>query len=170
VSESEASTGWPRRIIVGSSPRRTALRAAVLAVCTFLVFRFVFLPVRISGESMEPTYANGSFNLVSLLRFRFRQPRRGDVVAIRMAGRHVMLFKRVLALPGERVAFRKGVLVIDGREVEESYVKRPCDWEMKEVVVGPNELYVAGDNRAMPIETHAHGRADRNRVIGGPVF
>ncbi len=163
-------TGRLRRILVGSSPRRTAIRAAVLATCTFVVFKFVFLPVRLRGASMEPTYADGSVNLVSVLRYRLRPPRRGDVVAIRMAGRRVMLFKRVVAVPGQRVAFRGGTLVVDGKEVEEQYITRPCDWNMQEVMVGPDELYVVGDNRSMPIDLHAHGRVSRDRIVGGPLF
>ena len=159
-----------RRILIGSSPKRTAVRAVVLAAFTLIVFRFVFLPVRLRGTSMEPTYADGSVNLVSLLRYRLRFPRKGDVVAIRMAGTQVMLFKRVVALPGQKVAFRAGRLVVDGKEVQEQYIVRPCDWDREEVEVGPDEFYVVGDNRSMPVDLHSHGRVRRNRIVGGPVF
>lgn len=87
-----------------------------------------------------------------------------------MAGKHVMLLKRVVALPGQRVAFRKGVLIVDDKEVFEDYVEYNCDWKMPEAGVGPNELYVVGDNRSMAVRSHYHGRVDRKRIIGGPVF
>ncbi len=119
---------------------------------------------------MEPTYADHSFTMANALRYRFRHPRRGDVVVIRMAGTHVMLLKRVLGLPGERVSFRGGALLIDSIVVAEPYLSDAGDWNMEEVVVGPDEYFVAGDNRAVPIESHVLGRVDRARIAGGALW
>jgi signal peptidase I len=160
----------PLTVAIGRSPKRTLLRAAVLAAVCFIVFTFVLLPVRLRGTSMEPTYTDGVLNFVNALRYRLRTPRRGDIVAIRMAGRHVMLFKRIVGLPGERVAFRDGALLIDGREVDEPYVHHRAAWDMEEVTVGPNEYFVVGDNRRGSIEAHALGRVQRGRIVGGPLF
>lgn len=161
---------WAKRILFGKSLRRTLVRAAILATSSFILFRFLFLPVRIIGISMEPTYRDGSINFVNTLRYRFRAPRRGDVVAIRMAGRHVMLLKRIIGLPGERLAFHNGTLTVNGKVIPEPYVKNIGDWNLAEVTIGLNEFFVAGDNRLMPIEAHAHGRVERGRIIGGPLF
>ena len=98
-------SGWLKLIIVGKSPRRTFLRAAILGVVCLLVFRFVLLPARVMSDSMEPSYRRGSIRFVNLLVYRFRTPRRGEVVAIKMAGRSVLLLKRITGLPGERIAF-----------------------------------------------------------------
>ena len=161
---------WVKRILFGKSLRRTLVRAAVLATSSFILFKFLLLPVRIDGASMEPRYRNGSVNLVNTLRYRFREPRRGDVVAIRMAGRQVMYLKRIIGLPGERLAFHNGILMVNGKVTPEPYVKNSCDWNRAEVTIGLNEFFVAGDNRLMPIKAHAHGRVEHSRIVGGPLF
>ena len=76
----------------------------------------------------------------------------------------------MVALSGERLAFREGALVIDGEEIIEPYVARPCAWSMPEVVVNVGECYVVGDNRTMAREDHLQGRVHFERIVGGPVF
>ncbi len=161
---------WLIRISIGRSPKRTLIRAAILAAIAFIVCRFFLLPVQLCGNSMEPTYRNGSFNFVNTFAFRFRTPARGDIVAIRMAGRHILLFKRVIGLPGERVAFLKGVLQINGNDIAEPYIQRNGTWKMAEVTIAENEYFVADDNRATPIRTHALGRIQKHKILGGPLF
>ena len=74
--------------------------------------------------------------------------------------------KRIVGLPGEAVAFHKGRLFINGKPLDESYVKLPCEWEHEPEQVGSDQYYVVGDNREMPWEDHTHGRASRNRIMG----
>ncbi len=161
---------WLLFILVGRSPKRTLIRTVIVAVIAFIVFRFFLLPVRLRGISMEPTYRNKSFNFVNAMAYRFRNPERGDVVAIRMAGRHVLLFKRIIGLPGEQIGFRNGVLLVNGNEVPEPYVKFQGAWNMEPVTVKAHEYFVAGDNRNMPIQTHAMGRVKKHKILGGPLF
>ena len=161
---------WIRRIIFGSSLRRTLIRAGVLAVAAFVVFKFLLLPVRISGISMEPTYKNGSINFINTLRYWRHTPDRGDVISIRMAGRRVMLFKRIIGLPGERLSFANGTLLINGKSIPEPYLKENCSWNMPEVIIGPNEFFVAGDNRGISMDGHTHGRVEYSRIVGEVLF
>ena len=149
-------------IALGRSPRRTLKRVVVLALVSFLVFKFILLPVRLNGSSMEPTYHNGSINFIDTLRYRFREPRRGDIVAISLAGRRVMLLKRVLGLPGERLAFRDGTLIINGHPLPEPCLKSSGDWNMPEEKIGPDEFFVVGDNRQVPLK--AQLRSEERRV------
>ena len=62
---------------------------------------------------MEPTIHDGSWRLGNLLKFNGRNPRRGEMVIIRMAGWHAYYLKRVLGLPGENIAFDHGALVVN---------------------------------------------------------
>ncbi|NIQ55182.1 MAG: signal peptidase I, partial [Gammaproteobacteria bacterium] len=89
-------------------------RAAVLAVVCLVLFRFVLRPVRAEGPSMEPTVRNGSLHLVYSLAYLGQAPRRGDLVTIRGVTGSLMYMKRVLAVPGDRVAFRRGALYLNG--------------------------------------------------------
>lgn len=166
VDERQASPGWLRRAIIGRNPRRTLVRAALLALSCFLISQYVLRPVRVDGISMLPTYRDNGVNFVNRLAYFFHEPQRGDVVGIRLAGEHAMYMKRIVALPGETVAFREGRLWINGQPLEEPYVKLPCDWAQPPQQVGSGEYYVVGDNRSMDFWGHVQGRALRKRIIG----
>ena len=157
---------WLRVVLVGRRPRATVARIAVLVVACFVTFNYLLLPIRIEGISMEPTHHNGQFNCINTLAYLFHEPRRGDLVSVRLAGKHVMFMKRVLGLPGETVAFHAGHAYINGQPLDEPYVKFNCDWEMAPVQCSSNEYYVVGDNRSMPIDLHTKGRAERERILG----
>jgi signal peptidase I len=159
-----------RRLIFGANPRRTFVRIAVLAVISLGVFRWVLLPVRAEGISMEPTYQSGSFRLVNRLAFSTRPPARGDVVAIRLAGRRVVYVKRIVGLPGERLGIVEGVVHIDDRPLDEPYVRHRRAWDLDEVTIGADEYFVVGDNRGMTMRDHALGRVDAARIVGRVVF
>jgi len=153
-------------IVVGRHPRATLLRAAALAAAAFLTFRYLLLPIRLEGISMLPSYTTGTLNFVNTLPYRWRAPRRGDVVAIRMAGRQVMYVKRLVGLPGERIEFEHGFVQIQGEPLDEPYVRNRGDWNLPGITLGPDEYFVVGDNRGMRIEEHELGRARRERLVG----
>ena len=166
-AEAAQPPSWLVRVLIGRNPRRTLVRVAVLVVVCFVVFRLVFVTVYVDGISMLPTYKENSLNFVNRLAYLFHEPRRGDVVAIGLqAGEHVMYMKRIVGLPGETVAFHGGRLFINGKPLDEPYVKRPCYWEHEPELVGPDQYYVVGDNRDMLWKDHEHGRAPRERIVG----
>src|ERR1043166_1594871 len=157
---------WWQTVIFGRNPSFTLVRILVLIITCFVVFKFVLLPIRVEGGSMLPTYQDHRVNFINQLAYRRSEPKRGDVVAIRMAGKSVMLLKRVIALPGESVGFHLGQAVINGQVLAEPYVKFSCDWELVPVTLGPDEDFVVGDNRSMNMEDHTFGVCQRNRIVG----
>lgn len=161
---------FPRRLIFGRHPRRTFVRTVVLGIISVVTFGWVLTPIRVYGISMDPTYHDGALNLVNRLAFVGRAPARGDVIAIRLAGPHVVYVKRVVALPGERVAIVDGVVRIDGVPFVEPYVQKRQPWNVPEVTVGPREYFVVGDNREMRVGDHDFGRVDGRRILGKLVF
>jgi signal peptidase I len=159
-----------RRLIFGANPRHTAVRIAVLGIISFAIFKWVLLPVRAEGFSMQPTHQPGAFILVNRLAFTMRPPVRGDIVAIRLAGTRVVYVKRVMGLPGERLAIVGGLVHIDGQPLDEPYVHARGPWELEELTIGPDEYFVVGDNRGMNMREHALGRVDAARIVGRVVF
>ena len=158
------------RLIAGADPRRTALRILVLIVSAYVVFGYVLLPIRGVGVSMEPTIEPGDLIFVNRLAYRFRNPERGDVVAVRIAGRSVVYVKRLLALPGDTVAFVDGVLWRNGEPVDEPYVTNRAGWQLDEVTLGSDDYFVVGDNRGMAMAQHEFGTATHDRLIGPRAF
>ncbi len=156
-----------QQVLIGRNPKRTLVRVAVLVVVSFVVFTYMLRPIRVEGGSMLPTYKDHGVNFVNRLAYLFHEPRRGDVVAIRLlAGGHVMYMKRIIGLPGETVAFHHGRVYINGRPLDEPYVEFRSDWEHAPELVGPDHYYVVGDNRDMPWDDHYKGRAARALIVG----
>ena len=138
-----------------------------IGLVVFLLFDFIFLPVRITGPSMQPTYENGQINFINCLAYLRSEPQRGDVVGIRFSGNHAMYVKRIVGLPGETLQFSHGRVLINGKELDEPYLKlADKHWQSPPKLLGPEEFYVVGDNRSMPIQDHTKGAAERNRIIG----
>ena len=166
ANENPHPPGWLRVLAIGRHPKATLTRIIVLVVTCFIVFKFCLLPIRIDGISMLPTYHTGQVNFINRLAYLRHEPRRGDIVSIRLAGPSMMFMKRIIGLPGETVSFRDGRACINGQPLDEPYVKLPCDWQSESIPCGPNQYYVVGDNRSTSFAGHTQGRAERNRIVG----
>jgi signal peptidase I len=156
---------WLQIILIGRNPQFTLARIVVLVVTCFVVSKFVLLPIHVEGGSMMPTYGNG-VNFINRLAYVSHEPRRGDVVGLRLAGPSIMFLKRIVGLPGETVAFHEGHVFINGKVLSEPYVKYSCDWERPPVTLGADQYFVVGDNRSMPLEDHTMGEPHRERIVG----
>ena len=159
-----------RRFFFPKVTPKFLIRVLLVAVFAFLFFRYVCTPLRIKGYSMEPTYRDGGFMFCWKPRYLFSKPKRHDVVVVRYAGEMTTLLKRVVALEGEWIEFREGRLFVDGKEINEPYIKYPCDWNLPPRQVEKGWVYVVGDNRDMPIEIHRFGQTRINRIRGAPLW
>ena len=119
---------------------------------------------------MEPTYHDGGFVFYWRQRYWLAAPKRGDIVVVRLARGEKHLLKRVVARAGQTVAFREGVLYVDGVAAVEPYVKGLCEWQLPERKVDPGHIYVVGDNRRVTLEAHVFGQISVKRVMGGPIW
>lgn len=155
-----------RTFIFGRRPRRTAVRVLVLLGVSLVTFRWLLIPVWTEGPSMLPTYSSGKLNLVNRMAYVGSKPRRGDVVAVRLAGASVVYIKRIVGLPGERISIHRGQVFIDGDLLLEPYVRHQRVWDIEEVALGPREYYLLGDNRG----ESDFGRVDQLRILGRLVF
>lgn len=167
-NDQQESPSWVRTVIIGRNPKVTLIRILVLVVTCVIVFKYVLLPIRVDGPSMSPTYRQHSINFINRLAYRNSEPQRGDVVAVRYTGQNMMLLKRVVALPGETIEFTGGHVLINGRLLDEPYLKNECDWNVKpdHSTMREDEYYVVGDNRSMPFQSHYQGGAQRARILG----
>jgi signal peptidase I len=157
-------------LALGRNPRGTLTRAAALIASAIVVFGFILLPVRSHGISMLPTYTDGTLNFANRAAYWWREPARGDVVAIRMAGWNVVYVKRIVAVPGERIEIVAGVVLINRKPLIEPHVRDKAPWNMSPETLSSDEYFVIGDNRAMPMSEHDFGRTSRSRIIGKMIF
>lgn len=165
-----------QRLLVGGNLKLTLVRGAALALLSVVLFKFVWLPMWIEGQSMEPTYHHGGFTFVNRLAYRRATPQRGDVVAIRMPKTEALLMKRIIALPGERIAIQRNEVLINGAPLAEPYVQYQAErpkqrpWRFDEIQLDADEYFVIGDNRGMDQTQHVFGAATRDRIVGRITF
>jgi signal peptidase I len=150
--------------------RRFLIRLLVTIVASLLLFTKVLIPLRIMGSSMEPTYRDGTINFCNRLRFAWSAPAPPDVVVVRLAGNHVMYLKRIVAVAGDLVEFRRGVLFVNGEARREDYVHNPSPWDLPPRQVLPGNVYVVGDNRTMDMELQPFGQVGIDRLVGAPLW
>jgi len=159
-----------RQFVFPTINRRFLVRLSAVCLISYLVFGFLLLPLRIQGRSMEPTYHDGSFAFCWRPMYFFSPPKRFDVVAVRFAGRHVMLLKRIVALPGETLEYQQGKLYINGQLVKEPHVRLTSQWNLSARTVKPGNVYIIGDNRSLSMQRHTIGQVRMERIVGGVIL
>ena len=154
-------------MLIGRNPAVTAIRLLITVVLVLFLYQISIRRIVVQRVSMEPTYTEGQKLWVNRLAYRFGQPLRGDIVAVKTTGESVLLLKRIIGLPGERFSILGGKVSIDGEELEEPYIKRPkAPWIYAEITLEPDEYLVIGDNREMPMKDHEFGRVKREKILG----
>jgi len=162
--------GKLHRLLLPSFTPKAVLRILLVALSAYVFFGHICIPIRIRGASMEPTYRTGGLNFCWRLRYLFSEPEPQDVVLVRLAGKKVMLLKRIIALQGQAVEFREGRLFVDGKRIYEPYVRYTCNWNLSPRQVKNDCVYVVGDNRNMPLRNHSLGQTLRKRIVGVPLW
>ncbi|MCW2924182.1 MAG: signal peptidase [Thermoleophilia bacterium] len=156
----------------------------VVSVANVIVFsleRWVAVPLHVPSASMEPALRIGDRILV---RRRFDSPAqlakrldRGDVVVFRSPERgHPLVVKRVIALPGETIQARNGLVAIDNSTIldekwlsdseRESGSPAADSVDIDRTEVGSREVYVLGDNRDHSIDSRVYGPISLADVVG----
>lgn len=141
----------------------------IVVVVVILVRNFVAQPFLVSGSSMEPTFRNGDYLMIDELTYRFRDPERGEVVVFRRNdGFGNYYIKRIIGLPGERVALRNGEVFITDDfgefKLKENYTNPSGD--NFDISLGENSYLVLGDNRGFSFDSRSWGSLEREDVTG----
>lgn len=144
--------------------------AVILAV---VIIAFVAQSFLVQGQSMEPTLHNGERLLVDKLTYRFREPRRGEIVVFRVPSDPSRRFiKRVIGVPGDVIEFRDGRVVLNGQVLRETYAVGPTLAERARQTVPPGRYFVLGDNRANSEDSRFAevGFVPRELIVGRALF
>jgi signal peptidase I len=135
-------------------------RVALVLLTVWLLRRWIWLPLIVVGESMEPTLHSGQLAVANRLAFLFRPPRRGDIVVV-WSGRDLII-KRIVGLPGEEIGACNGTFSVNGRPLEEPYIEFHDLLNLKPARIASDSFVIAGDNRAQTLI----GLVNRERILG----
>ena len=151
---------------------------------------YVVNPYRIPSSSMEPTLhcakpgmgCEARFSdrvLADRLIYHFRDPKRGEIVVFntpRSAEQHGcgggVFVKRIIGLPGDVWSERNGYVYIDGKRLNEPYIKPDRrDHQTKgPIKIGKDRYFMMGDNRASSCDSRVWGTVPRKLLIGEVFF
>ena len=158
-----------------------------VVIKTFLVQPF-FIP----SESMLDTIQVNDRVMVNKLAYNWDDPKRGDIVVfrdpaeaeidesipeavirsvleavgIRTRGRDDLI-KRVIGLEGETLSVENGQVHIDGQPISEPYLADDVVMgDEGPFIVGPDQVFVMGDNRQFSFDSRRFGTITFDALIG----
>ncbi len=142
---------------------------------------------------MEPTLLPGDYFIAS---GSAAAPVRKEIVVYRTRGQ--VLIKRILGLPGDTLAMRAGVLLVNGDSLPEPYALHEGEqsgsdpsfaWQRRfllssgdslryhptvafwgPIVVPTAKYFVLGDNRGESADSRYYGFVDRSEIFARPRF
>lgn len=147
------------------------IKIILLAALIVIPIRtFLFQPFLVRGASMEANYHEGDYLIVDQLSYRFREPKRGEVIVFHSPVPPKRRFiKRIVGLPGETISLEDGQLYIEeeGQEkfINEKYLNEEMEGNFK-VSVPENEYFVMGDNRDASFDSRSWGTLIEDKIIG----
>lgn len=170
---------------------KTIILAAFLAF--FCIRGFMFEPFKIPSGSMMPNLLIGDFLFVSKFAygnrlpmtdyfFWNRDPQRGDIIVFKMKGTNLpgsffglgdtLFIKRLVGLPGDKVAYRNKTLYINGVAQAQEFVE-PYDYATRDgrEVFGEKKTEQLGDvNHVILVDPATPGQDVEEMVVPPDMF
>ncbi|MBP3544380.1 MAG: signal peptidase I, partial [Lachnospiraceae bacterium] len=125
-----------------------------------------------TGYSMEPALTNADKVLIDKLYYHFEEPERGDIIMFQSKSDEEQYYmKRIVALPGETVQIKNGILYIDGivHEGDEDTEKiLNAGLAEDEIILAEDEYFVLGDNFNNSEDSRfaSIGNIKRSNIVG----
>jgi signal peptidase I len=161
------------------NPIKENLQIVFIALLlAFLIRVFIAEPRYIPSDSMIPTLEQGDRLVVEKVSFYFRPPHRGDIIVFNPPSQLQMLgfdnnqafIKRVIGEPGNLLKIENFRVYLNQQPLTENYLAEPPNYQLTEVKVPPDHLFVMGDNRNNSNDSHIWGFLPRKNVIGRACF
>lgn len=160
---------------------------AIGLLAALLIKNYVFQLVRVDGPSMQPNLENNERVLVS----KRSTIHRGSVIVFEAQGVDPQVttstdyVKRVIALPGDTVSSKNGVIYVNGKKTDQSYIgtsERTTgtgNWNLQSISVEnqwqknqgatkvpKGEYFVLGDHRSVSNDGRYWGFVPKNKILG----
>lgn len=137
----------------------------VIVVVVVLIRTFIITPVRVDGDSMKNTLKNGDI----LLLYKLSSIDRFDIIVLEEEKDNEKIIKRVIGLPGETVAIKKGKIYINDKVIDDEYAYGETT-DYNKVTLKDDEYFILGDNRLISKDSRYFGPIKDNEIKGKIVF
>ena len=140
----------------------------VAGVSIFIIYKFIAQPFLVQGASMEPNFFNGNYLIVDEVTYRFQAPVRQEVIVFHNPTNESEFYiKRIIGLPGERVAIKDGSVYINGELLDEPYLpSAPKSNNNIDLTLKADEYFVMGDNRLHSFDSRSWGPLKEEKIVG----
>jgi signal peptidase I len=143
------------------------------ALLSLVIIVFVVQAFFIPSGSMEPTLRTGDRILVGKFTYRIWDVRRGDIIVFRYPlNPNKDFVKRVVGLAGERIEIKDGLVLVNGRPLNEVYPTalpggdRACASNYGPETVPKDSVFVLGDNRCNSEDSRFFGFVPMGNIVG----
>ncbi len=163
-------------------------RDIIVALVIALIISLVIKPTIVKESSMEPNFNSNDYIFLSKIAYKFgHDPKHGDVIVFRsnsenlldVNGKHKLLIKRIIGLPGDEIKIANGEVYVNGELNDQSFTKDgetwvdyPGDDEVLELTVPEGEVFCMGDNREVSVDSRSDdvGCVDEDTIVGKAIF
>jgi signal peptidase I len=141
------------------------LTAVVIA---FLLKWLVIQPFYIPSESMEPTLVPDDRVLVSKFLYRFMPPKQTDIIVfVAPKGDGVDFIKRIVAVGGDEIEQKNGIVYVNGKSISGDFKTTPGDtFSFPKMKIAKDHVFVMGDNRTNSSDSRVFGPVPVSSIVG----
>ena len=148
----------------------------VIALAIFVImYRFLFQPHEVKGNSMYDNYHDGEYLLTDKISYRFHLPQRDEVVIFKAPkNEDYDYIKRIIGLHGDQIKIESGRVYVNNQLLDESRYLGPSAMtqpgyfsrEGINITVTDDNYYVLGDNRNNSSDSRDWGLVPKTNIIG----
>lgn len=134
----------------------------IILVVVFVVRSYFVTPIRVSGDSMLETLTEGDILILNKYDDTYE---RFDIVVLDESVVGDAAIKRIIGMPGEEIEIENGSLYINKVKFEDPYNNYFMS-DLESIVLGEDEYFVMGDNRAVSLDSRSFGAVSESDLLG----